>query len=404
MRPQRPRAWLGPVISLGPRPGVPLDLDGPADPPTRQNVLRIRGHSFAWVLPLLLLVLILFVDWTTEGHFGVILWIVVVPGIAAAICDVWTTAAFATVSLLAFVEEDRAWAKQYQTGLPFFILVAIGGMLATVACGLRVRDERRSRHMQNVADTTRRTVLRPLPARFGGLDHAAVYLAADSAARVGGDFYDIQPSPYGTRVLLGDVQGKGLGAVEAAAALLGTFREAAHFHADLRLVAERLETRMRRHRAYCRAIGRDEGDRFATAVLVGFPEPTPTGLDHWIDLINFGHEPPLVVGPDGVRVLPPGDALPLGLADLGGPLPDPRRVRLSPEETLLLVTDGVTEARNAAGAFFPLHARLVQVVAEDPLAAQPAHLVRLVRDGTLAHSGGHLADDTTVFAVRARLM
>lgn len=41
-------------------------------------------------------------------------------------------------------------------------------------------------------------------------------------------------------------------------------------------------------------------------------------------------------------------------------------------------------------------------VAEDPRAADPARLVPLVRDGTLHHCRGRLADDTTIFAVRPR--
>jgi serine phosphatase RsbU (regulator of sigma subunit) len=233
---------------------------------------------------------------------------------------------------------------------------------------------------------------------WGGLDHAAVYLAADSEARVGGDFYDIQPGLHGTRLLLGDVQGKGLGAVEAAAALLSTFREAAYHEPLLGTVAERLEVRMLRHVLYCAAIGRDEDDRFATGILISVPEASPDP----IEVINFGHEPPLVVAPDGVRSLPPGDGLPLGLSELAYGPPPVLRVRLAPGETLLLVTDGVTEARDAGGVFFPLRDQVARALTEDPRTAEPHRLVRFVRDGTLLHSGGHLADDTTVFAVRRR--
>ena len=40
--------------------------------------------------------------------------------------------------------------------------------------------------------------------------------------------------------------------------------------------------------------------------------------------------------------------------------------------------------------------------ASDPGTAEPARLAAFVRDGTLRHGGGRLADDTTVFAVRRR--
>ncbi|MER6137280.1 PP2C family protein-serine/threonine phosphatase [Streptomyces sp. NPDC001815] len=374
----------------------------------RQQLLRVRGRSVAWVPPLLLLVAIAAIDSNTSGEFRIISWIVLVPGIAAAICGVRGTAAFAVLALVTYIEVDAAWPHQDQTGLPDFILVAVGGALATTACAVRVREERRMLHMQDVADTTRRTVLRPMPSPWAGLEHAAVYLAADSEARVGGDFYDIQPGPHGTRVLLGDVQGKGLPAVAAAAALLGTFREAGFHEASLAAVAERLEVRMGRHRQYVTDLGEDpEGEpargveRFATAVLVAFPPPGVPG-GH-IEVVNFGHEPPLVVGPSGVRALPPGDGLPLGLGGLAGPdsgVPPVRRVPLAPDETLLLVTDGVTEARDADGVFFPLREHVVRAVAADPAAARPRHLVELVREGTLRHSTDRLADDTTIFAVR----
>lgn len=393
----------------------PVRLVGPVgtDQGPAVSSLTFAGRGVGWVPPLVLLIGIAVLDWNTTGEFRIISWIVLVPGIAAALCRVAGTVAFAVLSLAAYVLVDGAWPHQYQTGLPDFILVALGGVLAVLACVVRLRGERRMLHMRDIAETTRRTVLRPLPPGWGGLDHAAVYLAADAVARVGGDFYDVQPGPHGTRVLIGDVQGKGLDAVEAAAALLGTFREAAYHEPALEAVAERLDVRMLRHVRYRAAVGRDDGDRFATAVLIGFPEvrgeAAAPGLAveivEIVEIVNFGHEPSLIVSPDGVRSLPPGDGLPLGLSELatgeGGPA-SVVRVPLADGETLLLVTDGVTEARDADGTFFPLRERVADAVARDPRTADPQRLVAFVRDGTLRHCGGRLADDTTVFAVRRR--
>ncbi|MFF6996164.1 PP2C family protein-serine/threonine phosphatase [Streptomyces sp. NPDC008313] len=365
-------------------------------PGTGQQVLRVRGRSIAWIPPLLLLVGIAALDMNTSGEFRIISWIVLVPGIAAALCGVWGTVAFAVLGLLTYVEVDTAWEHQYQTGLPDFILVLVGGLLAVLACVVRIRGERHALHMRDIVETTRRTVLRTLPPGWGGLDHAAVYLTADVQARVGGDFYDIQPGPYGTRVLLGDIQGKGLGAVEAASALLGSFREAAYREEDLSVVADRLEVRMLRHVRYCAAMGITDAPRFATGVLVGFRDADPDS----VEMINFGHEPPLVVGADGVRPVPPGHGLPLGLGDLEADPPPVLRAPLARGETLLLVTDGVTEARDADGVFFPLREWVAVSVAADPRTAEPQRLVRFVRDGTLRHCGGRLGDDTAIFAVR----
>ncbi|MGW0420266.1 PP2C family protein-serine/threonine phosphatase [Streptomyces sp. NPDC003015] len=363
----------------------------------RGQVLRVRGRSVAWVPPLLLLAAITVIDFNTGAEFRMLSWVVLAPGITAAICGVPGTAAIAALALVTYVVADSFWPHQYRSGLPDFILVAVGGILAVLACAVRLRGERSMLHMRDVAATTRRTVLRPLPPVWGGLEHAEVYLAADSEARVGGDFYDIQPGPHGTRVLVGDVQGKGLGAVEAAAALLGTFREAAYHEPDLATVAERLEIRVNRHGAHVTALGRDDGDRFATAVLLGFPE-AGTGT---VEAMVFGHEPPLVVGPSGVRPLLAADGLPLGLSALSadGP-PRVHRVPLDPAETLLLTSDGVTEARDGTGEFYALADDVARALAADPRAVEPSRLVALVRDGTLGHCGGRLLDDTTVFAVR----
>ncbi|MGX2996123.1 PP2C family protein-serine/threonine phosphatase [Streptomyces sp. JNUCC 64] len=380
---------------------VPPDaprVPGPSGAEPAPSLLRVRGHSVAWVPPLALLVGLVLFDLNTSGELRVISWIVMVPGIAAALCGVWTTAVFALLAVVAYVSMDTTWPHQYQTGLPDFVLVTAGGVLAVAASWVRIRNERRSLHMRDVADTTRRTVLRPLPEGWGGLDHAAVYLAADSVAKVGGDFYDIQPSPYGTRVLIGDVQGKGLGAVDGAAVLLSSFRESGYYEADLTTVARRLDARMQRHGFYCARVGRADSDRFATGVLLGFPPRTaPHGP---VVLVNFGHQPPLVVGPSGVRELPPGDGLPLGLGDLAEGPALLQRVWLAPGDTLLMVTDGVTEARDAQGEFFPLLAAVTEALADDPAVARPERLAAFVRDATLRHGGGHLADDTTVFAVR----
>lgn len=400
----KPVRQMGPVGPVGSDDGPVGSDEGPAFSPP-----LFGGRGVGWVPPLVLLVGIAVLDWNTSGEFRIISWIVLVPGIAAALCPVAGTVAFAVLALCTYVFVDGAWPHQYQTGLPDFILVALGGVLAVLACAVRVRGERRMLHMRDVVETTRRTVLRPLPPGWGGLDHAAVYLAADAVARVGGDFYDIQPGPHGTRVLIGDVQGKGLGAVEAAAAMLGTFREAGYHEPALAAVAERLEVRMLRHVRYRAAVGRDEGDRFATAVLIGFPGTGITegreeaGAGCVVEVVNFGHEPSLIVSADGVRSLPPGDGLPLGLSELArgaGRLPSVARVPVADGETLLLVTDGVTEARDTDGTFFPLRERVAKAVADDPGVAGPRRLVAFVRDGTLRHCGGRLGDDTTVFAVR----
>ncbi len=128
-----------------------------------------------------------------------------------------------------------------------------------------------------------------------------------------------------------------------------------------------------------------------------------------VEVVVFGHEPPLAVGTSGVRVL--GDeadsGLPLGLGELEvsgdpgylGGTPEVVRVEVGAEETVLLVTDGVTEARDAQGRFYPLVEALTEALTRDAGLVEPERLVAFVREGALRHSGGRPGDDTTVFAV-----
>ncbi|MFR9723197.1 PP2C family protein-serine/threonine phosphatase [Streptomyces sp. MS19] len=354
--------------------------------------LQAGRWNLSWLLPALLLIGIVVGDWNSSGDFRVVTWIVLVPGIAAALCGVVVTTLFAAASAVSYWALDNAWDYHLQQGEADFWLVVAGGLLGVLAAWLRKRAYTRLLSLESGAEATRLAVLRPLPVHTGDLLLASAYLAADVDAQVGGDFFDVQPSPRGTRVLLGDIQGKGASAVDAAAALLGTFREAGYYE-EFEVVAERLDNRMRRHNQYSSELGQPF-ERFATALLIGFPA---AGED-WIDVVNFGHPAALVVGPGGVRSLPEGTGPPMGLSLVTGERPPVLRVPFSRRDTLLLFTDGVTEARNGAGTFLPLGERLEQYLARDG-DTSPAPLVRAVEDAVMWHTHGRLADDTAILAV-----
>src|SRR5512146_1087892 len=104
-------------------------------------------------------------------------------------------------------------------------------------------------HLANVvsvAEAAQRAVLRPLPGQVGPLELGVVYLAAAADAQVGGDLYDVAKTPHGIRVIIGDVRGKGLGAVEVAADVLGMYREVAHEVHTLPELARRLDAGLSR--------------------------------------------------------------------------------------------------------------------------------------------------------------
>ncbi|UTP28066.1 PP2C family protein-serine/threonine phosphatase [Streptomyces rapamycinicus] len=158
-------------------------------------------------------------------------------------------------------------------------------------------------------------------------------------------------SPYGTRLLFGDVQGKGLPAIGAAFAMLGAFREAAQREPTLTALVDSLESAVVRHNVFAQQTG--EPERFVTALILGVDASTDT------QAVNCGHPPPYLLEAGPVAPVLFGDpGVPLGLADL---TPKPRTVVWFPfpaGATLLACSDGVTEARSITGVFYPLEERL----------------------------------------------
>nr|WP_221470378.1 PP2C family protein-serine/threonine phosphatase [Allocatelliglobosispora scoriae] len=212
----------------------------------------------------------------------------------------------------------------------------IGGAtaLAATAATLRQRQAERIAELSRLADVAQQAVLRPLGPRLGSLAIAGRYISATVAADIGGDLYEAVDTPYGVRIIIGDVKGKGLDAVRLASIVLGSYRHVAYDRADLRAIVTDLD----------RAVSRNVGDEdFVTAVLVEERGGTLT-------VVNCGHPAPLLLRRGEVISLdPPSPAPPLGFV----PSVKARVERLEPGDRLLLFTDGLAEARRD-GAFFPI--------------------------------------------------
>ncbi|MEW2623559.1 PP2C family protein-serine/threonine phosphatase [Streptomyces sp. NPDC048106] len=365
-----------------------------------KGVLIWRGHSVGWTVPLLALAAAVLLELGTGPETRLLYWFVLVPWLSVRLCGLWGTLVFVVLSVVCAGVLYSMGLKPYANHPPVYALLVVSGLMALAIAWILIRRDESLLRVRDIAETTRRTVLRPLPSGLGGLDHCAIYLPAVHEALIGGDFYDIQPSPWGVRVLIGDVQGKGLDAVEVASVLLGTFREAGYHEESLQTIASRMEVRLCRQTAESAAMGVEENrDRFATAVILAFPADEPQILE----MVNLGHDPPLLVGPDGtVRALPGEHGLPLGMSEIAT-LPAPLvRTRIAPGTTVLLTTDGVTEVRDRSGAFYPLRAEVERAVAADPGLSDPGALAGMVRRSVLRHGRGRLTDDTTILTVRRR--
>lgn len=242
------------------------------------------------------------------------------------------------------------------------------GITAAVAT-VRQRQAERIAELARLATVAQQAVLRPIGPQVGSLSVAGRYVSATAAADIGGDLYEALDTPFGVRIIVGDVRGKGLDAVRLASIVLGSYRHVAFERADLRAIVADLD------RAVARSVGEED---FVTAVLVEERGGTLT-------IVNCGHPAPLLLRRGSAIPLdPPATAPPLGFM----PVVQPRVERLEPADRLLLFTDGLGEARRD-GEFFPTAERAWGLLGHgrvaDGLASLETALVEWVR--------GRLDDD-----------
>lgn len=349
--------------------------------PTR--LLKSFRHRVAGpLLPVLVLLVIMLVG--LFGDAGMI-WLPMLSAGPALAATTNGPRGVLCVGLLAAVVGATLGAR---VGAPGREVAAVLAALVAVtlasglASALRGRRERVLADVRSVAEAAQHALLRPVPATVGPFEVAVRYSAAAAEARIGGDLYALVPTPYGVRVIVGDVRGKGLPAVGTAALVLGVFREAAYDEPDLLAVVERIE------RSLARNLGADD---FVTAVVAGYPRSGE------LEMVNCGHAPPLLVGAsrDVVAVEPTQPAPPLGLRGLTDQTPSLQVIPFADGDQLLLYTDGVIEARNRDREFYPLVEGLADHLCDDPATA-----VGAIHDELLTHVGGRLHDDAALLLIR----
>ncbi len=182
-------------------------------------------------------------------------------------------------------------------------------------------------------------LLPPALPRIPGADLAASYHPAGEGLDVGGDFYDVFPLPEDRwAFMIGDVCGRGAAAATTTGMVRHTARAAARLLTDPAAVVAAIND----------ALAQSTTEDNFVSLVYGELRRSATGLT--LDLIRAGHVPPLVRRADGTveEIAEPG--LLLGIApDFDG---SPCRVDLRPGDSLVLVTDGITEARATDGEFF----------------------------------------------------
>jgi serine phosphatase RsbU (regulator of sigma subunit) len=318
-----------------------------------------RPFELALLTPLLVIALVTVVDIFTP-HLQFYRLLGAAPALAAAMFCVVGTLGIGLLALMVGVALAAVHHDLGQTPSGFTLL-AITAITLAAAYASRVRQHREHTlaEVRAVAETVQRVLLRPLPRHLGQVDVEVLYQAAAAQARIGGDFYEAMQTPHGVRLIIGDVRGKGLPAVEVAAAMLSTFRVHVHNAPDLPSLAGQLETVMGQ---YCRNVTDNALERFVTAVLVEIPADDPIAR-----LVNCGHPAPLLLHGDEVREVEPSTpSPPINMADLLGHHYYVDTIPFTSGDSLLLYTDGVSETRDGSGTFYPLTQRVRRWTSASP--------------------------------------
>ncbi|MFJ7628333.1 PP2C family protein-serine/threonine phosphatase [Streptomyces sp. NPDC097595] len=311
------------------------------------------------------------------------------PAIASARGSVRNVAAMGGVAVLLCLL--FAWKADRFGHLRMWIAlfaVAYVTLASAYAAWARLKVERRLIDVGDVARTLEDVLFTPVPPAIGPVRLATSYVSASRATRLGGDLYDVEPCSGGVRLIVGDVQGKGLDTVRCASVVLTAFREAAPGAGGLADVGRRIEAALER---------RTDGRRFVTGILAEI------GPDGGLLVYNHGHPPPLLRTRDGevVSVASDEPVPPFGLTGLTGPA-DLRdsvaRATLHVGDRLFFYTDGLSEARDGERRFYPVRERVTPLLTAD----EPEEVLRLVRADVAAFTGGPPDDDSALLLVEFR--
>jgi serine phosphatase RsbU (regulator of sigma subunit) len=243
-------------------------------------------------------------------------------------------------------------------------------------CGLFADLERAERSRAEIGETLQRGLLPPPLPHIAGWSIAAMYRSAGAENEVGGDFYDAFRLPGGWMLVIGDVTGRGARAASITAVARYTLRTAASLTAHPVRALSTLNRALlaRGDSALCSLV----------AVAIGDP-------DQPAKLAVAGHPPPLLV--DGETIVEAAEAGPVlgAFADAEWTTAD---AAIEPDQQLVIVTDGVTEARGGSERFG--EARLRSALRG---AHGPGHVVQRLEGALNSFTEGNLDDDIAILAI-----
>jgi len=338
-----------------------------------------------WAASLGSLGLLVLADVAVPPHTAVLtVFFVIAPLLACAVLPPADTAIVAGVTVVV-AAASGLWNQHVGTAQQAvrIVDVMVLSAAAIAVAYVRERRERSYSELSRIAEAAQRAVLPILPPVVSGVGITAHYQSAAVGALVGGDLYDCYHHEGLSRIIIGDVRGKGIAGVEQAARVIRAFRQAAARGPTLAGVVADMD-------AYLNGFFDDE--EFVTALLV----EVAADPDHAI-LVDAGHPAPLLVGDgSGVRLLDVRAGMPMGTGLGGGWEATPFTWQAG--DRLLLYTDGLSEARDDAGEFLPLE-RLAGALREPT----PDRAVRRVLEVVAAHAAhARLGDDLALVLLENR--
>ncbi len=319
---------------------------------------------------------LLFLGLALVPHFG-LAWALIALLVIAVTARLWGVrpAALSLVLFTVFGMTAAAPRLSPQTDTLFMqvlrpLLFAGCGAAAVGIISWAQRMQDRAETRREVVQALQSMTLPTALAHAVGYDLSGFCKPAHREEEVGGDFYDFYPAGTGQYCLLiGDVMGHGKEAAASTALLRYSVRAFCSAGASPAEIITRLNTLIE-----------TQGLPFETATLfVGLLDPRSGALSY----ANAGHEPPLLKRSGGEEevLAPTGPILGVGLEAAY----TQKTVTLEASDALLLLTDGVTEARNAqgeflgsAGAWWMLRAALQAASAQTALEALERGLAEYV--------------------------
>lgn len=297
---------------------------------------RAMTRDEGWfALSLLLLAVVTTVDLTTPRN-NLAVACAAAPFLAAATCRAGRALLVAMASLATGLTLVLTNREDTLSDITRVVVLLLAAVLGPLVARTRERRERQVRDLARVARVAQEAILTPVPPSAGVLRLATAYESASREAQLGGDLFAAVRTDDATRLLVGDVRGKGLDAVKTAALALALFREAAHRFDSPEGIARHCDEQLRPQ------LGDED---FVTAIFASI------GDDGCVEYVSHGHPPPLLAQADSVapvEVENPGLPLGLGIEGLG---PETEQIALEAGDRLLFFTDGLVEARDRQGRF-----------------------------------------------------